>query len=134
MHASERQPHRKMQTHRVCLLAVGNVHSDRPRRRAHPAADSIAVNRFQIPWLIGGVARVDEGRDAPNIADPAHDFSAAERVVASADRRTADARSEAGDIVPARGRSAAGAEEKLDPYVARLARGDGAPLELEYDL
>src|SRR6478735_1626723 len=80
------------------------------------------------------LAGVDECRDAPEIADPAHDFRAAECVVASSDRCIADARSKAVEFVPAHGRIAAGAEEQLDRYVARPARGDGAALELEYDL
>src|SRR6185369_7326771 len=102
-----------MQTDRVRLLAVGDVHSHRTDRRAQADAGAIAVNRFQIPGLIRGVAGVDECRDAPEIAD---------------------ARSKAVEFVPAHGRIAAGAEEQLDRYVARLARGDGAALELEYDL
>ena len=114
---------------RVCL-AVGDVESHRADRRAQACADAVAVHRLQVGDAIGGIAGVDERGDPPGGRDPAHDFDAADRVVAAADRRIADAGPEAVERVTPHGRIAAGPEQQRDRHVARAACGDGAAFAL----
>src|SRR5690348_17180944 len=80
---------RKMQAHFARLLAVGDVEAERAGRRFHARADAVPLRQSKMRPRVERVAGVDEGGNAPRIADPARHLDARDGVVAHGEDRVA---------------------------------------------
>ena len=80
---------------------------------------------------IGRVAGVDEYRDSPRRADPAHHFSAGKRVIAPADRGIADARAETLKRITAHRGIATGAKQQRRRNAVRRRCENGTAFRAE---
>src|SRR6185312_16752954 len=113
---------REVQAHFARLLAVGDVEAERADRRFHARADAVPLRQSKMRPRVERVAGVDEGGNAPRIADPARHLDARDGVIAHGEDRVALLQAKAFERVPAHGRVAAGAEQELRRYVVAIAR------------
>src|SRR6476660_1237635 len=73
---SERDADREMQTYLPRLLAVREIETERTARCAHARADAVTDGGPPLRRIVERIARIDERRDAPGLADPPCEFDA----------------------------------------------------------
>src|SRR3954468_11218423 len=126
---SEAVPHGEVQAPGALARAIGKVGTDRSDRRAKANAAAVAGGDIGANSRVPDVAGVEEGRNAPVLAEPVGELDAADDQPPAADHGAGLLDADALERIAAHRLVAAGAEEEgaRDALARRRAHGAGLP-------